>query len=125
MSGRIIKLTAPRLDGECSLEAALRERRSVREYSGAALTLTAAKAVLLWTPIQRKGTSAVYALAVLAAWWGLVRRVRFRPVLVAPMLCVMTLVGLTFLAIPRYRAPYHACVFLLAAGALDRPRKTP
>lgn len=89
---------------------------------GSALTLVAAKAMLLWTPVQRKGTSAVYALAILAAWWALIRRVRFQPALVGPLLCVMTLVGLTFLAIPRYRAPYHAYVFLLAASGLVRHR---
>ncbi|MHC4973645.1 MAG: hypothetical protein ACYTG3_15070 [Planctomycetota bacterium] len=89
---------------------------------GSALTLVAAKAMLLWTPVQRKGTSAVYALAVLFAWWALIRRVRFKPALVGPLLCVMTLVGLMFLAIPRYRAPYHAYVFLLAAAAVVRER---
>ena len=34
----------------------------------------------------------------------------------------MTLVGLVFLAIPRYRAPYHAYVFLLAAAGVVRER---
>ncbi|MHC4817900.1 MAG: hypothetical protein ACYTF8_07580 [Planctomycetota bacterium] len=96
--------------------------RYARENPGSALTLTAAKAMLLWTPVQRKGTSAVYALAILAAWWALIKRVRFRPALVGPLLCVMTLVGLTFIAIPRYRAPYHAYVFLLAAGGVVRER---
>lgn len=91
---------------------------------GSALTLVAAKAMLLWTPVQRKGTSAVYALAVIVAWWALIKRVRFKPALVGPLLCVMTLVGLTFLAIPRYRAPYHAYVFLLATGAVVRERTT-
>ncbi|MGD2153038.1 MAG: SagB/ThcOx family dehydrogenase [Gemmatimonadales bacterium] len=47
MSGRIIKLRAPQFDGECSLEAALRERRSVREYSDESLTL-AEISQLLW-----------------------------------------------------------------------------
>lgn len=89
---------------------------------GSALTLVAAKAMLLWTPVQRKGTSAVYALAVILAWWALIKRVRFKPALVGPLLCVMTLVGLTFLAIPRYRAPYHAYVFLVAAGGVVRQR---
>ena len=74
------------------------------------------------TPVQRKGTSAVYALAILATWWALFRRVRFRPSLIGPMLCVMTFVGLLFIAIPRYRAPYHAYVFLLAAGGVVRER---
>jgi hypothetical protein len=96
--------------------------RYARDNPGSALTLVAAKAMLLWTPVQRKGTSAVYALAVLFAWWALVKRVRFRPALVGPMLCVMTFVGLTFIAIPRYRAPYHAYVFLLAAGGVVRER---
>jgi hypothetical protein len=85
-----------------------------------ALELTAAKAMLLWTPVQRKGTSAVYALAVLFAWWAIFKRVRFKPPLVGPLLLVMTLVGLCFLAIPRYRAPYHALTFLLAAAAVPR-----
>jgi len=96
--------------------------RYARENPRAALTLTAAKAMLLATPVQRKGTSAVYALAVLGALWALIKRVRFRPALVGPMLCVMTLVGLMFIAIPRYRAPYHAYVFLLAAGGVVRER---
>ncbi len=42
-----IKLPTPRFDGELSLEAALRERRSVREYSDGALTLTEISQ-LLW-----------------------------------------------------------------------------
>ena len=85
-----------------------------------ALQITAAKAMLLWTPVQRKDTSAVYALAVLFAWWGIFKGVRFKPPLVGPLLCVMTFVGLCFLAIPRYRAPYHAFAFLLAAAAVPR-----
>jgi hypothetical protein len=97
--------------------------RYARRNPGAALTLTASKAMHLWTPVQRKGTSAVYALAVLGALWAVIRRVRFRPALVGPLLCVMTLVGLTFIAIPRYRAPYHAYVFLLAAGGVVRERR--
>jgi hypothetical protein len=100
--------------------------RYARDNPKAALTQTAAKAMLLATPVQRKGTSAVYALAVLGAWWALVRRrVRFRPALVGPLLSVMLLVGLLFLAIPRYRAPYHACVFVLAAAGVVRERTTP
>jgi len=89
-----------------------------RARPGAALGLVAAKLVQLWTPLQRKGTSAVYALAVVLAWWGLWRRVRFSPALVGPMLAVMTLVGAVFLALPRYRAPYDPYLFMLAAGAL-------
>jgi len=98
-----------------------------REHPRDALSITAAKAMLLWTPVQRKGKSAVYALAILFAWWGLIRRRRFTPPLVGPMLLVMTFVGLMFLAIPRYRAPYDVFVFLLAAGAIVReatPRRT-
>jgi SagB-type dehydrogenase family enzyme len=47
VSGRIIKLAAPRFDGALSVEAALRERRSVREYSDLPLTL-AEISQLLW-----------------------------------------------------------------------------
>jgi len=85
-----------------------------------ALTITAAKAVLLWSPLQRKVTSIVYAAAVLLAWWAMARGVRFAVPLVAPLLAVMTLVGLLFLAIPRYRAPYHPYLFLLAAAGIAR-----
>lgn len=88
-----------------------------RERPAAAAGIVLSKLVQLWTPLQRKGTSAVYALATLLAWWAVWRRVRFARPLVGPMLVVMTLVGVTFLAIPRYRAPYHPCVFLLAAAA--------
>jgi hypothetical protein len=88
-----------------------------RERPGAAAGLAATKLVRLWTPLQRKGTSAVYALGVLLAWWALGRRVRFLPPLVGPMLLVMTVVGVTFLALPRYRAPYHPYLFILAASA--------
>ncbi len=91
-----------------------------REQPGAALGLTASKLAQLWTPLQRKGTSAVYALAVVLAWWALWRRVRFRPALVGPMLLVLTVVGMTFLAIPRYRAPYHPYMFILAASVVLR-----
>lgn len=95
------------------------------EHPGAALSITAAKAVLLWTPVQRKGTSFVYALATLLCGWALVRRVRFRTPLIGPLLCVMTFVGLVFLAIPRYRAPYHPYVFLLAAAGVVREAGRP
>lgn len=91
-----------------------------RERPGAALGLVASKLVQLWTPLQRKGTSAVYALGVVLAWWALWRRVRFRPALLGPMLLVMTVVGAAFLAIPRYRAPYHPYLFILAASVVLR-----
>jgi hypothetical protein len=91
-----------------------------RERPAAAAGIVMSKLVQLWTPLQRKGTSAVYALATLLAWWAVWRRVRFARPLVGPMLVVMTLVGVMFLAIPRYRAPYHPCVFLLAAAAPSR-----
>ncbi|NJN14196.1 MAG: hypothetical protein HC813_00575 [Planctomycetes bacterium] len=97
-----------------------------------ALGITAAKAALLLTPMQRKATSAVYALATILAWVALLRRkVRFQLPLVAPLLAVMLFVGLLFLAIPRYRAPYDPFVFLVAAccwarngGAADAGRPT-
>ncbi len=91
-----------------------------RERPGAALGLVASKLVQLWTPLQRKGTSAVYALGVVLAWWALWRRVRFLPALVMPMLLVMTAVGAVFLAIPRYHAPYHPYLFILAASVVSR-----
>jgi SagB-type dehydrogenase family enzyme len=47
VSGRIIELPAPRTAGASSVEAALRERRSVREYTGEPLTL-AEIGQLLW-----------------------------------------------------------------------------
>jgi SagB-type dehydrogenase family enzyme len=47
VSGRIIELPAPRTADASSVEAALRERRSVREYTGDPLTL-AEIAQLLW-----------------------------------------------------------------------------
>jgi hypothetical protein len=90
------------------------------ERPAPALAILGAKAKLLWTPLQRKGRSAVYAAAVLAAWWAILRGVRLRRPLVGPLLAVMTLVGLLFLAIPRYRAPYHPYLFLLAAAGLVR-----
>lgn len=93
-----------------------------RARPGAAAGLVASKLVQLWTPLQRKGTSAVYALATLLAWWAIWHRVRFTPALVGPLLVVLTIVGATFLAIPRYRAPYHPFVFLLAAAAPWRRR---
>jgi len=84
-----------------------------------ALELTAAKAMLTFTPVQRKITSVVYALAIVAFWWALLaRRARWRDV--APFLLVMAFVCLVFLAIPRYRAPYHAFVFLVAAQLFRR-----
>lgn len=101
-------------------ELARRALAYARANPLSALEITAAKAVLLWTPVQRKGTSAVYALTVLFAWWAIFKGVRFKPPLVGPLLCVMTLVGLCFLALPRYRAPYHAFTFLLAAAAVPR-----
>lgn len=91
-----------------------------RERPGAAALLAAGKLVQLWTPLQRKGTSAVYALGVVLAWWALWRRARFSPALVLPMLLAMTIVGAIFLAIPRYRAPYHPYLFVLAAGGVLR-----
>lgn len=87
-----------------------------QQRPGDAALLTFGKLVQLWTPLQRKGTSFVYALAIVAAWWALGRRVRFTPTLVGPMLLVMTVVGMTFLALPRYRAPYHPYLFILVAG---------
>jgi hypothetical protein len=108
-------------EGEVAYDRAkAREALSfARARPGAALGLTAAKLAQLWTPLQRKGSSAVYAAAVLLAWWAvLVRRVRLRPALIGPMLLVMTLVGAVFLALPRYRAPYHPYVFTLAAAGL-------
>ncbi|HEX5138258.1 MAG TPA: hypothetical protein VFY93_14875 [Planctomycetota bacterium] len=93
-----------------------------RERPGAAAGILLSKFLQLWTPLQRKGTSAVYALATLLSWWAVWRGVRFRPALVGPMLVVMTLVGLAFLSIPRYRAPYHPYMFLLAASAPWRRR---
>ncbi len=92
----------------------------LRERPVAVLGLVATKLVRLWSPLQRKGTSAVYALGVVLAWWALRRRVRFRPALVGPMLLVLTLVGAIFLAIPRYRAPYHPYLFILAASVVLR-----
>jgi SagB-type dehydrogenase family enzyme len=47
MSGRVTKLPEPRTDGEWSVEAALRRRQSVREYSEASLGL-AEISQLLW-----------------------------------------------------------------------------
>ncbi len=47
MSRNIIELPAPRFDGSSSLEAALSERRSVREYTNEPLTL-AELSQLLW-----------------------------------------------------------------------------
>jgi hypothetical protein len=117
-----VELAATGTEVAYSREMTADALRYARDNPGSALTLVASKAMLLWTPVQRKGTSAVYALAILGAWWALVKRVRFRPPLVGPLLCVMTLVGLMFLAIPRYRAPYHAYVFLLAAGGIVRER---
>ncbi len=91
-----------------------------RERPGAALGLVATKLVRLWTPLQRKGMSAVYALGVVLSWWALWRRVHFRPTLVLPMLLAMTFVGAVFLAIPRYRAPYDPYLFVLAASVVLR-----
>jgi len=96
-----------------------------RERPGAVVGLVATKLVRLWTPLQRKGTSAVYALGVVLAWWALKRRVRFRPALVGPMLLVLTLVGAVFLAIPRYRAPYHPYLFILAGSVVLRRHELP
>lgn len=47
VNGRIIELPAPRTDGTSSIEAALRQRRSVREYTDEPLTL-AEISQLLW-----------------------------------------------------------------------------
>jgi hypothetical protein len=91
----------------------------------AAAGLVATKLVRLWTPLQRKGTSAVYALGVVLAWWALRRRVRFRPALVGPMLLVLTLIGAVFLAIPRYRTPYHPYLFILAGSVVLRRHELP
>jgi hypothetical protein len=95
-----------------------------RERPFATLGLAATKFVRLWTPLQRKGTSAVYALAVVLAWCAFFRRVRFMPVLVGPMLFAMTVVGVVFLAIPRYRVPYHPYLFVLAAAVVLQRRET-
>jgi len=95
-----------------------------RSHVPEALSITAAKAALLFTPLQRKGTSVIYALATLLCWWALlVRGVRFKVPLVGPLLAVMSLVGLVFLAIPRYHVPYHPYVFLLAAAAIAGRRR--
>ena len=91
-----------------------------RERPGDALALAGTKLVQLWTPLQRKGRSAVYALGVVLAWWAVWRRVRFRPALVLPMLLAMTVVGAVFLSIPRYRAPYDPYLFVLAASVVLR-----
>jgi len=93
-----------------------------RQQPVAAAGIVASKFLQLWTPLQRKGTSAVYALATLLAWWALWCRVRYRPALLGPMLVVMTIVGMAFLSIPRYRAPYDPYMFLLAASAPWRRR---
>ncbi|MEE8105048.1 MAG: hypothetical protein V3T86_05890 [Planctomycetota bacterium] len=95
------------------------------ENPGQAALATAAKAVLLWTPVQRKGTSIVYALAVLLAWWAIVKRTKFSPPLVGPALLLLTLVGLMFVAIPRYRVPYHVFMFMLAATPVAEFRRAP
>jgi hypothetical protein len=96
-----------------------------RERPVAVLGLAATKLVRLWTPLQRKGTSAVYAIGVVLAWWSLRRRVHLWPALVGPMLLAMTLVGTVFLAIPRYRVPYHPYLFVLAAAAVVRRDERP
>lgn len=97
-----------------------------RARPGAALGLAATKLVQIWTPLQRKGSSAVYALGVVLAWIALWRRVRFSPALVSPMLLAMTFLGTVFLALPRYHAPYHPYLFLFAAaGVLREAPPTP
>jgi len=93
------------------------------ENPGQACLATAAKAALLWTPMQRKGTSIVYALAVLLAWWAIVKRTKFSPPLIGPALLLMTFVGLMFVAIPRYRVPYHVFMFTLAAAPVANFRQ--
>lgn len=90
------------------------------EHPLEALRITAAKAVLTLTPVQRKGQSFVYALATLALWWGVLRRRPRPPSFVLALVAVMVFVCLAFLALPRYRAPYHAFLFLAVAPALAR-----
>jgi SagB-type dehydrogenase family enzyme len=66
MSGRIIELPAPRRVGASSVEAALQERRSVREYTDAPLTL-AEISQLLWAAqgvTRRQGRTAPSAGAL-------------------------------------------------------------
>ncbi len=46
-AGEAVQLPRPRLDGDVSVEAALRHRRSVRDFAGGSLTLAQA-AQLLW-----------------------------------------------------------------------------
>ncbi|MDH3591505.1 MAG: hypothetical protein OER88_06485 [Planctomycetota bacterium] len=97
--------------------------RFLKDHPGEALKSLLAKAMVLLTPVQRKGTSITYALAILAAWWAVFRaRATTRTMLrfAFPFLIVVTLVGLAFLAIPRYRAPYHPFVFLVAASLFHR-----
>jgi len=118
LAGQGIEVTYSREKGREAIAFA-------RERPGGAALLTVGKLVQIWTPLQRKGTSWVYAVAVLLAWRALWCRVRFVPAIVGPMLVVMTIVGAVFLAIPRYRAPYHPYLFLLAASAPWRRRDTP
>ncbi|MGH7163687.1 MAG: hypothetical protein ACREID_09395 [Planctomycetota bacterium] len=113
-----LPLPAERGEVRNDRELSRRAERYALDHPGSALKITLAKAVLLWTPFQRKGASAVYAIAVVLAWWGIFRRVRLSAPLVAPLLCVMTFVGLAFLAIPRYRAPYHFAMYVVAAASV-------
>ncbi len=115
--------------GEVQPDRAHRKRAfdALRQHP-TSLALTAVrKATLLATPWQRKGTSITFALATILAWFALATRriptATWRAA--APFLILLFVVGLTFLAIPRYRAPYHAFVYLLAAaGACQTNQRT-
>ena len=78
--------------------------------------------MLTFTPLQRKGQSFVYALATLAFWWVVARRAGPRTPLAWAAVAVMLFVCVAFLALPRYRAPYHAFFFLVAFAPLVRQR---
>jgi len=91
-------------------------------YPGETAVTTLAKTAITFTPLQRKGRSWLWATMTLAFGWALVRRPRLRTPLLGPLLCVMALICVVFLAIPRYRAPYHPFFYAFAAaGLLHRP----